>query len=146
MNSYFVLLLFILVIVIITHIEHKLTRNKIKFNVKVPKKYILFEHDGTNYVLYNKKHKSELNEVLNNSNLVYYKIKPQITIPQRIQIILNERQNFTKFNLNNIFSLIIPIIASLFDVLTINIESKYKLLSTNPNDYATTDNKYIYVS
>jgi hypothetical protein len=146
MNSYFVLLLIVLIIIIITYIEYKLTRNKIKFNVKVPKKYVMFDYNNTNYILYNKKHKPELNKLLNKSNLIYYKIKPQITIPQRIKIILDNKHNFVKFNLNNIISLIVPIVVNMFDILTINIESKYRLLTTNPNDYATTDNKYVYVS
>ena len=145
MDTYLILLLIILFVVIITYIEYKITRNKIKFNVKCPKKIAEVEYKNDKYIIYNNKYKEEVKTKISNSSDNYYKIIPQITIPQRIKVIFNNRTKIETININNIITSIVPTIYSLFDILTMTNKSKYRILTTNPVAEATTDEKHIYI-
>lgn len=145
MDTYLILLLIILFVVIITYVEYKITRNKIQFNIKCPKKIAEIEYKNDKYIIYNNKYKEEVKSKISNSSDNYYKIIPQITIPQRIKVILNNRTKIETININNIITSIVPTIYSFFDILTITNKSKYRILTTNPVAEATTDEKYIYI-
>lgn len=145
MDTYLILLLIILFVIIITYIEYKVTRNKIQFNVKCPKKIAEVEYKNDKYIIYNNKYKEEVKTKISNSSDNYYKIIPQITIPQRIKVILNNRTKIETININNIITSIVPTIYSFFDVLTMTNKSKYRILTTNPVAEATTDEKHIYI-
>ena len=145
MDTYLILLLIILFVVIITYVEYKVTRNKIQFNVRCPKKIAEVEYKNDKYIIYNNKYKEEVKTKISNSPDDYYKIIPQITIPQRIKIILNNRTKIESININNIITSIVPTIYSFFDILTMTNKSKYRILTTNPVAEATTDEKHIYI-
>lgn len=145
MDTYLILLLIILFVVIITYIEYKVTRNKIQFNIKCPKKIAEVEYKNDKYIIYNNKYKEEVKTKISNSSDNYYKIIPQITIPQRIKVILNNRTKIETININNIITSIVPTIYSFFDILTMTNKSKYRILTTNPVAEATTDEKHIYI-
>ena len=145
MNTYLILLLIILFVIIITYIEYKITRNKIQFNIKCPKKIVEIEYKNDKYIIYNNKYKEEVKSKISNSSDNYYKIIPQITIPQRIKVILNNRTKIETLNINNIITSIVPTIYNFFDILTITNKSKYRILTTNPVAEATTDEKHIYI-
>lgn len=145
MDTYLILLIIIIIVIIITYIEHRLNRNKILFNIKCPKKITEFEHKGDKYIIYNSKYKEEVKTKIENSSDNYYKIIPQITIPQRIKVILNNRTKIDTINFNNMITSFVPTIYNFLDILTTSRKSKYRILTTNPVVEATSDENHIYI-
>ena len=134
-----------MIIIIITYIEYRLTRDKIQFNIQCPKKMIEVEHKGDKYIIYNVKYKDEVKTKVINSKDEYYKVTPQITIPQRIKVILKDKAKIESVNINSIVSTIVPTIYGLLDILTTSRKSKYRILTTNPVAEATSDEQHIYI-
>ena len=144
MNGYLSILLIILIIIIITYIEYKITLRKSRFNISCPKTFIELEHEGHKYLFYNSKYKNIINKRIKDTNIPLYKITPQITIPQKFKIIL-ESAKINMLNINNIICSIVPSIASIFDLLTTTQKTKYRILTTNSDIEAITDEKNIFI-
>ena len=144
MNSYLLILLIIFVVIVVTYIEYKITKRKIKFSINCPKTFTLIEHDGHKYLFYKVKHKNDIKETLKNNNELQYKIIPRITIPQRFKIMLSNSKIDT-FNINNLVSSVVPTIANTFDLLTTTQKSNYRIITSNPNILAITDERQIHL-
>lgn len=145
MNSYLVILLLIFIVIIVTYVEFKITRRNTRFSINCPKTFSVIEHDGHKFIFYKAKHKNEVNEKVRKEDVRYYKITPRITIPQRLKVILN-KSKIDSININNIVSSVVPIVMNIFDILTINQKSNYRILTTDPKAEATTDEHHIYIS
>lgn len=144
MNTYLLILLIILVVIVITYIEYKITKKRIKFSINCPKTFIETEHDGHKYLFYKTKYKNEVTQKIKNNDEYQYKIIPQITIPQRFKILLNNSK-VNSININNLISSIVPTIANIFDLLTTTQKSNYRILTSNPDISAITDEHQIYL-
>ena len=144
MNAYLLILLIIFVVIVITYIEYKITKRRIKFSINCPKTFTEIEYDGHKYLFYKVKHKNEIARKIKNNNEYCYKIIPQITIPQRFKILLNNSR-MESININNIVTSIVPTVANIFDLLTTTQKSNYRILTTNPNISAITDEHQIYL-
>ena len=144
MNAYLLILLIIFVVIVITYIEYKITKRRIKFSINCPKTFAEIEYDGHKYLFYKVKHKNEIARKIKNNNEYRYKITPQITIPQRFKILLNNSR-MESININNIVTSIVPTVANIFDLLTTTQKSNYRILTTNPNISAITDEHQLYL-
>lgn len=144
MNTYLLILLIIFVVIIVTYIEYKITKRRIKFSINCPKTFTEIEYDGHKYLFYKVKHKKEIIQKIKNNNAYQYKIIPQITIPQRFKILLNNSK-MESININNIITSIVPTVANTFDLLTTTQKSNYRILTSNPNISAITDEHQIHL-
>lgn len=144
MNTYLLILLVIFVVIIVTYIEYKITKRRIKFSINCPKTFTEIEYDGHKYLFYKVKHKNEVIQKIKNNNEYRYKITPQITIPQRFKILLSNSM-MESFNINNLITSIVPTVANIFDLLTTTQKSNYRILTTNPNISAITDEYRIHL-
>lgn len=144
MNTYLLILLIIFVVIIVTYIEYKITKRRIKFSINCPKTFTEIEYDGHKYLFYKVKHKNEVIQKIKNNNEYRYKITPQITIPQRFKILLSNSM-MESFNINNLITSIVPTVANIFDLLTTTQKSNYRILTTNPNISAITDEYRIHL-
>lgn len=138
------ILMLILIVIVITYLEYKITKKKIKFNINCPKTFSEIEYKGHKYLFYKAKHKNEIDQKIKNNNVYHYKVIPQITIPQRFKILLNNSK-ISSFNINNVITSIVPTIANIFDLLTTSQKSDYRILTSNPNISATTDEQHIFI-
>lgn len=144
MNTYLLILLIIFVVIVVTYIEYKITKRRIKFSINCPKTFTEIEYDGHKYLFYKVKHKNEVVQKIKNNNEYHYKIIPQITIPQRFKILLNNSR-MESFNINNLITSIVPTVANIFDLLTTTQKSNYRILTSNPNISAISDERQIHL-
>lgn len=144
MNTYLLILLIIFVVIVVTYIEYKITKRRIKFSINCPKTFTEIEYDGHRYLFYKVKYKNDVVQKIKNNNVYQYKITPQITIPQRFKILLNNSRINT-FNINNVITSIVPGVANIFDLLTTTQKSNYRILTTNPDISAITDEHQIHL-
>ena len=103
MNTYLLILMIIFVVIVITYIEYKITKRRIKFSINCPKTFTEIEYDGHKYLFYKTKYKNEITQKIKNTNEYRYKIIPRITIPQRFKILLNNSR-MESVNINNIIT------------------------------------------
>lgn len=139
LNPYIIFTIILLIIIIICYIESSLNKKNIKFIFKTPKTYFteIKDYNGQTleFLIYNKKWYDQNKSIINTNN--YFKVKPQITILDRFKINLRNMKK-KDLNLNSFFSSvtdkIIPFILSLADLLTTNLDSKYRILYKNINN------------
>lgn len=143
LNPYIIFATILLIIIVICYIESKLNQKNIKYIFKTPKTYFteIKDYDGQTleFLIYNKKWYNQNKSIINTDS--YLKIKPQITIIDRFKINLRNMEK-KDLNLNSFFSSItdkiIPFILSLTDLLTTNLDSKYRILYKNIDDQKNT--------
>lgn len=162
MNIYIALLLVILVVLILCFVEHSINMRNMKFSLKCPKSYGVYEkrYGDQNIIVlvYNKnwynQNKSNLPQEFEKT--FYDKIVPQITLVDRFKILLGgsakKIENSKGISpLNNIVDTIIPFVTSFSDLLTNSTISKYRLRllyysgDEIPNITATSNEKFMYI-
>ena len=144
MNTYLLILMIIFVVIVITYIEYKITKRRIKFSINCPKTFTEIEYDSHKYLFYKAKYKNEVMQKIKNTNEYRYKIIPRITIPQRLKILLNNSR-MESVNINNIITSIVPTVANIFDLLTTTQKSSYRILTSDPNISAISDEHQIHL-
>lgn len=142
LNPYIIFTIILLIIIVICCIESSLNKKNIKFIFKTPKTYFTeiknYNGQTLEFLIYNKKWYDQNKSIINTDS--YFKVKPQITILDRFKINLRNMKK-KDLNLNSFFSSvtdkIIPFILSLTDLLTTNLDSKYRILYKNINNKIT---------